>query len=813
MADITRNAAVELTNKMLKKYKKAINVCQKNKDLLTAEATEIVNDYEDKRIDEIISALLVDEGYFGNYGNDELYFLLDISRKMLMKVGLLIEKDVKNVNGVKDAGNLTILSDVYESTGTRNICTGTSVVYNIMNGEKKLDSLISRARYAVEWQFEKLETPSMKLEGETEKKQSPLYELENDWILFNQFDRSFKFSDPGKYKVSANIYEKDIWGRRELVDIVSYEQVVEYDKFDGEVPYEIESSTEGEYFSFKSGIFHIDTRGTEINIFDLFEDVFPETSRKTDVIFYRKICRDCLETPDPDHISGEYTVDLRVDGDDENCENNNFGSIMRKKYLSERFEKKGYKGVAEGRTILKHFDDIHGTKICKSETDSYSKSEDLYYQLVPSGELKKELFEFLNSIDIRNLFDENYINDNLLMAVLKLSLDVQGYALRWIELFKHLSLSDIDKCSLEDYEKMAFVRILVEIKEGLEHLKNQFFLLIFAIKIIGLIVVTCVKPALKFALDRLFKFLGVPISVDELKLIIEDIIEKYGQKAVNFLDDKFENFGPPYDENGGKLRHSFAFKAQKDTKGNVDYFYTTQGSLQAKMGFMDAYDECSALLGMKGLQDIIVVFPYEDKEYRVEFWYGPYGFGAAIGAEIGIYTRPLSNALEKQYIQKKENETEEEKKKRIANNKYILYDSVQDTDEKISEFEREGQAYTPEEVKNDQFVMSLNIKYDENEVATHSTVSHTGKEGDDDHFWCLTIKADLEGQFKDSSKIFKDKKKLNLRKMEVTGTIEKLEPKLISIMFAALRTANIPGKKLEVTKIGLTKLNIVYGEG
>ena len=46
MADITREAAVTLTNKLLKKYKKAINACQEYKSVLTPEALNIVNDYE-----------------------------------------------------------------------------------------------------------------------------------------------------------------------------------------------------------------------------------------------------------------------------------------------------------------------------------------------------------------------------------------------------------------------------------------------------------------------------------------------------------------------------------------------------------------------------------------------------------------------------------------------------------------------------------------------------------------------------------------------------------------------------------------------
>ena len=43
--------------------------------------------------------------------------------------------------------------------------------------------------------------------------------------------------------------------------------------------------------------------------------------------------------------------------------------------------------------------------------------------------------------------------------------------------------------------------------------------------------------------------------------------------------------------------------------------------------------------------DVIAAY----KEYRVEFWCGRYAYGNAYGAEIGIYYRPLSGALEKPY--------------------------------------------------------------------------------------------------------------------------------------------------------------------
>lgn len=106
-------------------------------------------------------------------------------------------------------------------------------------------------------------------------------------------------------------------------------------------------------------------------------------------------------------------------------------------------------------------------------------------------------------------------------------------------------------------------------------------------------------------------------------------------------------------------------------------YYTEEGSLQSKMGFMDYYDDCGKYIGMDG----VVTFPYEDKEYRIEFWYGPYGDGRSLGAEIGIYYRSLSDALEREYRYKD------------TDSQFILYDCVKDKDGKIRELEKQGKEY------------------------------------------------------------------------------------------------------------------------
>ena len=90
-------------------------------------------------------------------------------------------------------------------------------------------------------------------------------------------------------------------------------------------------------------------------------------------------------------------------------------------------------------------------------------------------------------------------------------------------------------------------------------------------------------------------------------------------------------------------------------------------------------------------------------------------------------------------------------------------------------------------IKSDQFVMTMTVSYDGVQQYAHKTEGHTGKENDNDHFWCLAIKSDKLGKGL--------QKGLNREKMKIEGTIEKIyDPKLISVMKKALET----NKKIKV---------------
>lgn len=92
-----------------------------------------------------------------------------------------------------------------------------------------------------------------------------------------------------------------------------------------------------------------------------------------------------------------------------------------------------------------------------------------------------------------------------------------------------------------------------------------------------------------------------------------------------------------------------AFEYNKDK----DYYYTneTKGA-QRRAGFMDLYDHLGILLGMD-LDTEIVTFTPEgsNKEYRLQFWKGSYGYGFAYGGEIGLYSRDLAWAKLNPYEQ------------------------------------------------------------------------------------------------------------------------------------------------------------------
>ena len=600
----------------------------------------------------------------------------------------------------------------------------------------------------------------------------------------------------------------------------------------------------GKFYSFHDGVFYIDARNTGVTISQIFKDVFKGTTWEQDRDFYIEICRNCLGIDNPNRISGEYKVNLKFDGNDETTEDNEFGRIMRQKYISDRFAESGADGVASGRIELKQFDYKYGTDICKSENDNYAIQDKVYHELIPANNLIKDLINLLGANILRILLMLS--TKDIISAMLMLSLihglinpyidglkkkiskvdvpELKKCGENWIKYFEKFHFEDIDRFELNQGETIGFIRAVSVL---VSHLPDDTNIITYN-GCVGLSNQPLEEAAYIFyelgftggcanLKNKLFDWIyGEKDSIKDSatdarnvlqnNLIVSSVMAWIPEETKNNLTETFsiENIAKVIDDTAQKISESktdlekfektyihkllgFTYTNQTD-----DYYFTEEGSLQSKMGFMDYYDDCGKYIGMDGLKDIVVTFPYEDKEYRVEFWYGPYGDGRSLGAEIGIYYRSLSDALEREYRYKD------------TDSQFILYDCVKDKDGKIRELENQGKEYDESEIKSDQFVMTMDVYYDNRRQYSHTTKQHTGKKDDNDHFWCLAIRSSELGKGED--------KNINRKKMRIEGKIFKdKDPKLISIMRKALSETTISGTKIIVKPIGETGIFVEFG--
>ncbi|MBR1722258.1 MAG: DUF4474 domain-containing protein [Treponema sp.] len=605
-----------------------------------------------------------------------------------------------------------------------------------------------------------------------------------------------------------------------------------------------------DFYSFQEGVFYIDARNTGVTISQIFKKVFPETSWEKDKEFYTEICNKCLGIDDPNRINGEYRASLQFDGEDETSEDNEFGRIMRQKYISDRFAESGDEGVATGRIILKEFDYKYGTEICKSETDNYAIQDRVYHELIPNAIQIPMLLNAFGS-DVMKAFAiisvKDFSSAIMMMSILYNLLDyylnrlservprefpeVAGYVKNWIKYIRKFHIENIDDFEMNQGEIMGVIQAVSALvgyvpdstniitydgcaglgnnsleeaayrfyelgfKGGCANLKNNLYDWMFSKKapikntVIdarnGLRNNIIIASVIDWIPNEIKNSLAESFSIENISKVIDETAQRISEGKTDL-----EQFEKTYIH---KLM-GFTYTPLNSNNENGDYYYTEEGSLQSKMGFMDYYDDCGKYIGMDGLKDIVVTFPYEDKEYRVEFWYGPYADGRSLGAEIGIYYRSLSDAMEREYKYKDEN------------SKFIFYDCVKDKDDKIAEYEKKHIAYNPDEIKSDQFEMEMNVFYDNRRQHSHTTKNHTGKENDNDHFWCLAIKSSELGNGED--------KIINRKKMRIEGKITKKDDaKLISVMKKALSEATLsPNKKLIVKPKDETGIFVEFGD-
>lgn len=145
---------------------------------------------------------------------------------------------------------------------------------------------------------------------------------------------------------------------------------------------------------------------------------------------------------------------------------------------------------------------------------------------------------------------------------------------------------------------------------------------------------------------------------------------------------------------------------------NEDYYYTTDSSIQSKFGFWDELDHIGPVLGMD-LNTEVVTFTSGTSEYRLQLWKGEYGFGNAYGAEVGLYSRPIQDAIENPYEEGK------------AGSLNIHYDVL------------------PEEEQ----ISIKNTVFDENGV---KLLKNNTKNYEENHYWNLAIETTERTNAKDT---------------------------------------------------------------
>lgn len=75
-----------------------------------------------------------------------------------------------------------------------------------------------------------------------------------------------------------------------------------------------------------------------------------------------------------------------------------------------------------------------------------------------------------------------------------------------------------------------------------------------------------------------------------------------------------------------------------------NYYYTNEDPWQRMFGFNAAYDFGAQFVYMF-FDTARIKFPYENKDWMIEFWKGQYG-AVFIGAEIGVYYKPQDRTVE-----------------------------------------------------------------------------------------------------------------------------------------------------------------------
>lgn len=75
-----------------------------------------------------------------------------------------------------------------------------------------------------------------------------------------------------------------------------------------------------------------------------------------------------------------------------------------------------------------------------------------------------------------------------------------------------------------------------------------------------------------------------------------------------------------------------------------NFFFTSDDPWQRNLGYNQAFDTAAPFVSIY-MDTMRLKFRYEDKDWMIQFWKGQYGL-AFVGAEIGVYTKPLDREIE-----------------------------------------------------------------------------------------------------------------------------------------------------------------------
>lgn len=95
-------------------------------------------------------------------------------------------------------------------------------------------------------------------------------------------------------------------------------------------------------------------------------------------------------------------------------------------------------------------------------------------------------------------------------------------------------------------------------------------------------------------------------------------------------------------QNGSSLQDKGLAGYLFDSDGN--FFFTSDDPWQRNFGYNQAFDTAAPFVSIY-MDTMRLKFRYDNRDWMIQFWKGQYGL-AFVGAEIGVYTKPLDREVD-----------------------------------------------------------------------------------------------------------------------------------------------------------------------